>query len=99
MTTDTHQINAVRGVLNPLGTEHRGDVMVLIRNLFKQAAGKMEEVKFSSAEERFRIKVFGTGQSAEISSTINAVVAVLRLALPLILIASAVLLLWALGKV
>ena len=99
MTTDTHQINAVRGVLNPLGTEHRGDVMVLVRSLFKQAAGKLEEVKFASAEERFRIKVFGTGQSAEIASTINAVIAVLRLALPLILIASAVLLLWALGKV
>ena len=99
MTTDTHQINAVRGVLNPLGTEHRGDVMILIRNLFKQAAGKLEEVKFSSAEERFRIKVFGTGQSAEISSTINAVVAVLRLGLPLILIASALLLIWALGKI
>ncbi|MCX6772793.1 MAG: DUF2070 family protein [Candidatus Micrarchaeota archaeon] len=99
MTTDTHQINAVRGVLNPLGTEHRGDVMILIRNLFKQAVSKLEEVKFSSAEERFRIKVFGTGQSAEISSTINAVVAVLRLALPIILIASALLLIWALGKI
>lgn len=99
MTTDTHQINTVRGVLNPLGTDMRGDVMVLVRKLFSGAYGKLEPVKFGSAEERFRIKVFGTGQSAEISSTINAVVAVLRLALPIILIASAVLLLWALGKV
>ena len=99
MTTDTHQINTVRGVLNPLGTERRGDVMQLVRELFSEAHGKLETVKFGSAEERFRIKVFGTGQSAEIASTINAVVAVLRLALPIILIASAVLLLWALGKI
>lgn len=99
MTTDTHQINAVKGVLNPLGTEGRGDVMMAVRKLFSQAEHRLEEVKFGSAEERFRIKVFGTGQSAEIASTINAVVAILRFALPLILIASAGLLLWALGKI
>ena len=99
MTTDTHQINTVKGVLNPLGSEKRGNVMALVRELFSEAHGKLETVKFGSAEERFRIKVFGTGQSAEIASTINAVVAVLRLALPIILVASAVLLLWALGKI
>jgi len=98
MTTDTHQINTVKGVLNPLGAESRGDVMMAVRQLFRQAEGKLEKVKFGSAEERFRIKVFGAGQSAEIASTINAAVAILRLALPLILAASAVLLLWALGK-
>ena len=99
MTTDTHQINTVRGVLNPLGTERRGDVMMAVRRLFYEAKSRLEEVRFDSAEERFRIKVFGTGQSAEIASTINAVVAILRVALPLILIASAVILLWALGKI
>ena len=98
MTTDTHQINTVRGVLNPLGSERRGDLMQLARRLFTEARGRMEEVKFDSAEERFRIKVFGSGQSVEIASTINAVVAVLRIALPLILIASALVLLWALGR-
>ena len=99
MTTDTHQINNVRGVLNPLGSEHRGDVMAAVRRLFYEAKGRLEEVKFSSAEERFRIAVFGSGQSAEIASTINGAVAILRLALPLILVASAFLLLWALGKI
>jgi len=99
MTTDTHQINTVKGVLNPLGTEQRGNVCQLVRRLFYEAKGRLEEVKFDSAEERFRIKVFGSGQSVEIASTINAVVAVLRIALPLILIASALVLLWALGKI
>ena len=99
MTTDTHQINTVRGVLNPIGSERRGDLMQLVRRLFYEAKNRLEPVKFGSSEERFRIKVFGSGQSAEIASTINAAVAVLRLALPLILISSAVVLLWALGKI
>ncbi len=98
MTTDTHQLNTVQGVLHPVGNDHRGDVMSAVRQLFIRSFSQLEEVKFGSAEERFRIKVFGTGQSAEIASTINAAVAILRLALPLILISSAVLLLWALGK-
>ncbi|MCX8197993.1 MAG: DUF2070 family protein [Candidatus Micrarchaeota archaeon] len=99
MTTDTHQINTVKGVLNPIGSERRGDIMMLVRRLFHQAMQRMEEVRFDSSEERFRIKVFGAGQSAEIASTINGVVAMLRLALPVILLASAAVLLWALGKI
>jgi putative membrane protein len=99
MTTDTHQINTVQGVLNPLGSEQRGDVMELVRRLFYEARRNLEPVKFGACEERFGIKVFGSGQSAEIASTINAVVAILRLALPMILVASALVLLWALGKI
>ncbi len=98
MTTDTHQINTVRGALNPLGTENCNDMAMEIRKLFFEAKEKLEKVSFDSAEERFGIKVFGIGQSAEIASTINAVVSILRLALPLIIIISAVLLLWALGR-
>lgn len=99
MTSDTHQINNVRGVLNPLGAEHKGDLMMGVRRMFHEAAAKLEEVEFGSAEERFRINVFGTGQSAEIASTINAAVSILRVALPIILVASALLLMWALGKI
>lgn len=99
MTTDTHQINNVRGVLHPLGTERRSDVLLAIRGIFTQAVKKLEPVKFGCSEERFEIRVFGTGQSTEIASTINAVVAILRLALPLILFASAAILMWALAKI
>ncbi|MEM4634155.1 MAG: hypothetical protein QW275_03305, partial [Candidatus Anstonellaceae archaeon] len=68
------------------------------RRLFYDAMSRMEEVKFDSAETRFSIKVFGTGQAAEIASTINGVVAISRVVLPIVLLASAILLLWALGK-
>ncbi|MEM4554902.1 MAG: DUF2070 family protein [Candidatus Anstonellaceae archaeon] len=98
MTTDTHQINTVQGVLNPVGTTQRGDLMMLVRGLFSDAFLRLEKVKFGSAQERFKIKVFGSGQSAEIASTINGVIAILRLILPAILIGSAAFLVWALSK-
>lgn len=99
MTTDTHQINTVRGVLHPLGVDDRGTVAEAVRKLFTEAEGKLEAVKFGSQSEEFAIRVFGTGQSLEIASTINSVVAVMKLALPAILFGSILLLLWALSKV
>ncbi|MFA4983228.1 MAG: DUF2070 family protein [Candidatus Micrarchaeia archaeon] len=99
MTTDTHQINSVRGVLHPLGTDRRSDVLAAIRAIFPKAVASLGPVKFGCGEARFPIRVFGAGQSAEIASTINAVVAILRLGLPLILVASAAILMWALSKI
>ncbi|MEM4348764.1 MAG: DUF2070 family protein [Candidatus Anstonellaceae archaeon] len=98
MTTDTHQINTVQGVLNPVGTKHKGDLMMLVRSLFMEAFSLLEEVKFGSAEQRFKIEVFGSGQSTEIASTINGVIAILRLILPAILLGSVAFLVWALSK-
>ena len=98
MTTDTHQINSVKGVLNPLGIEGRGEIALAVRRLFYEASGRLEEVRFGCASERFRVNVFGSGQSIEIASTINAVVAVMKLALPLIIVGSILVLLWALSK-
>jgi putative membrane protein len=98
MSTDTHQINTVQGVLHPLGVDDKGAVSGAVRRLFGEALSRLEAVKFGAASERFRLRVFGTGQSAEIASTINAVVALLKLALPAMFIAGAVLLVWGLGK-
>ena len=99
MSTDTHQINTVQGVLHPLGADDKGAVFSSTRKLFSDALSRLEPVKFGAASARFRIRVFGTGQSAEIASTINAVVALLKLALPVMLIAGVLLLIWGLGKI
>jgi len=99
MSTDTHQINTVQGVLHPLGVDDKGAVSGAVRKLFSTALEQLEPVKFAASSERFRIRVFGTGQSAEIASTINAVVALLKLALPIMFIVGAALLVWALGKI
>jgi len=99
MSTDTHQINTVQGVLHPLGADDKGAVNSAVRKLFTSALEQLEPVKFGASSARFRIRVFGTGQSAEIASTINAVVALLKLALPIMFIVGAVLLVWGLGKI
>lgn len=99
MSTDTHQINTVQGVLHPLGADDKGAVTAALRKLFSIALSQLEPVKFGASTERFRIRVFGTGQSAEIASTINAVVALLKLALPIMFIVGAALLVWGLGKI
>jgi putative membrane protein len=99
MTTDTHQINTVKGVINPLGEESGEAVLGAITKMMPEAIGKLEAVKFGASQQKFSIRVFGTGQSAEIASTINAVVSVLRLALPIILVGSIVLLLWGLARI
>jgi len=98
MSTDTHQINTVQGVLHPLGEDDKGEVFSAVRNLFADALSQLGPVRFGAASERFRIRVFGTGQSAEIASTINGVVALLKLAFPLMLIGGVLLIIWALGK-
>ncbi|MFA6214666.1 MAG: DUF2070 family protein, partial [Candidatus Micrarchaeia archaeon] len=74
MSTDTHQINTVQGVLNPLGADDKGAVSSAVRRLFGTALLRLEPVKFAATSERFRIRVFGTGHNAEIASTTNAVV-------------------------
>ena len=99
MSTDTHQINTVQGVLHPLGVDDKGADSGAVRKLFSEALTRLEIVKFGAAQERFRIRVFGTGQSAEIACTINAVVALLKLALPIMFIVGLVLLVWGLGKI
>jgi putative membrane protein len=99
MSTDTHQINTVQGVFHPLGEDDKGAVFSAVRKLFSTALEHLEPVKFGAAQERFRLRVFGTGQSAEIASTINAVVALLKLALPLMLVGGILLIIWGFGKI
>jgi len=99
MTTDTHQINNVKGILNPLGSDRRDEVNDAVRKLFSEAFEGLEPVLFGAEEKSFGIRVFGSGQSAEIASTINAVVSLLRFALPAMLVGTALLLIWGLARI
>ena len=83
-TTDTHSTNVVRGVLNPLQAE--GRIMEEINAGVMQALGDMSEAKFFASKKWFDIDVLGAKQSIEIISTVNSIVAVAKIALPLIMI-------------
>lgn len=89
-TTDTHQINMVRGVLNPLKEEE--NIIETIKDACKGAIDDMQEAKFFSDTRWFDIRVVGAKQSIEVISTINSIVAVAKITLPLVLIGALILL-------
>jgi putative membrane protein len=89
-TTDTHQTNMIKGVLNPLKNEK--NILSTIQDAAKEAKKDMKDAKFYSDSRWFDINVLGAKQSIELISTINSIVAVAKITLPLILIGAILLL-------
>ncbi len=87
-TTDTHETNTVRGVLNPARDES-----ILLDDIIA-AAGEaikdLQEAKVFVGKEWFEINTIGAKHSIEIVSTINSIVAVARIMTPLALIGAVV---------
>lgn len=81
-TTDTHQTNMVRGVLNPLKEEE--ETLSIVREAIIEAAADMKEAKYFSATRWLDIRVLGAKQSIEVISTVNSIVAVAKITLPLV---------------
>ena len=90
-TTDTHQMNMVKGVLNPLKDE--SNVLATIKEACSEALSDMQPCKFFSDNRWFDIKVIGAKQSIEVISTVNSIVAVAKITLPLVFIGGVLLLL------
>jgi putative membrane protein len=89
-TTDTHQTNMVRGVLNPLKEEEA--ILSTIKEACSEAAGNMEEASFFADTRWFDIRVLGAKQSIEVISTVNSIVAVAKITLPLVFLGGLLLL-------
>jgi putative membrane protein len=89
-TTDTHQTNMVRGVVNPLKDEE--DLLAVVLDALDGALADMQPAKFFADKKWFDIDVIGAKQSIELISTINSIVAVSKFLLPLILIGGILLL-------
>ncbi|MEW6036246.1 MAG: DUF2070 family protein [Candidatus Micrarchaeota archaeon] len=89
-TTDTHQTNMVRGVLNPLKEEE--DTLSLIRDACREAASDMQDAQYFQDTRWFDIKVLGAKQSIEVISTVNSIVAVAKITFPLVLLGGVLLL-------
>jgi putative membrane protein len=83
-TTDTHQTNMVKGVLNPL--KEQETALKLIEEACEEALEDMQEAKFFIDKKWFDIKIIGAKQSIEVISTINSIVAISKITFPLILL-------------
>ncbi|MBI5159377.1 DUF2070 family protein [Candidatus Micrarchaeota archaeon] len=97
-TTDTHSINTVSSVLNPLGSSRKQELtdaaVKAVLNAFKNSS----EVEAGVESERVKINVFGVNQSSELIGTVNSIVAIMRLLVPLVLIGSVLLVLWGITR-
>ncbi len=96
-TTDTHQTNVVRGVLNPAKEELQ--IIKAIKEGVKEAQSDMQDASAFVDKEWFDIRVLGAKHSIEIVSTVNSIVAVAKITAPLILIGAILVLLAILSKV
>ncbi|NYZ77686.1 DUF2070 family protein [Candidatus Micrarchaeota archaeon] len=96
-TTDTHQTNVVRGVLNP--AKEKSEIIEAVREGVKEAIADMQPASAFVDKEWFDIRVLGAKHSIEIVSTINSIVAVAKITAPLILIGAILVLLAILSKV
>jgi putative membrane protein len=98
-TTDTHSINMIRGVLNPVGEKRTEELMGLSLKAALDAVDAVEPVKVGAAVERFGIKVIGPRQASEFVGTVNSIVAIAKIAVPVMLIGTVLLVLWAATKI
>lgn len=96
-TTDTHALNTVRGVLNPIKDDEK--IINMINEGVLEAIADMQPALFSSFKERFKIHVLGAKQSIELISTVNAIIAIAKIAAPLVMIGSIVSILWIISKI
>jgi putative membrane protein len=83
-TTDTHEINIIRGGLNPVKEEWL--LLKEIKTSVAEAILDMKEARFFATKKWFDINVLGSKQSIEIISTVNSIVAVAKIVAPVILI-------------
>ncbi|MFH1393657.1 MAG: DUF2070 family protein [Candidatus Micrarchaeota archaeon] len=81
-TTDTHQTNIVKGVLNPLKEEE--SIIDDIKKGVMDARNDMQDAQFFGDKRWFDINVLGAKQSIELVSTVNSIVAVGKITAPLI---------------
>ncbi|MEM0372239.1 MAG: DUF2070 family protein [archaeon] len=87
LTTDTHSVNSIQGVDNPVGA--RIPVEVLVRRseeAVKKALKDLEEVSAGTAVIKVKdVEVFGAQKATEIVATINSMVSMLSIIAPLVM--------------
>ncbi|MEM4720094.1 MAG: DUF2070 family protein, partial [Candidatus Bilamarchaeaceae archaeon] len=83
---DTHETNIVKGVFNPVKEEN--EVLNAIIKSAGEAINDMKEATAFIDKEWFEIRTIGAKHSIEIVSTINAIVAITKIIVPLILVGS-----------
>lgn len=88
-TSDTHSVNTIGGIHNPVGARLDREVLLdRIESAVRLALEDLEPVKAAMATQRIDVSVLGVQRQAELLSTINAIVSVAKIVAPLVFIIS-----------
>jgi putative membrane protein len=88
-TTDTHSVNQLNGVENPLGA-HPSAPKLLPRFIraAKKALDDLEAVEAGVVMEPTKLQVLGAGRAGELLTTVNAIVSIAKILAPIVLAAA-----------
>ena len=95
-TTDTHSVNTIGGIHNPLGAHTPPDLLDRIENATRLALSDLEPVEAAMATTRASLSVLGINRQTELVSTVNAIVSIAKILAPVALIISFLLVFFAL---
>jgi putative membrane protein len=90
LTTDTHSVNVISGVINPIGKAVHAEALVeLAKRKALEAMRNAEPVSAAMRVERLQgISVFGAKHATELISTVNSIIAIARVFAPAVLVLS-----------
>ncbi|HEV8290099.1 MAG TPA: DUF2070 family protein [Candidatus Norongarragalinales archaeon] len=88
-TTDTHAVNSISGVHNPLGSQPNSHALVnVIEETVAKALRDVEPVRVGMGTRRVKIDVMGSRRSSELLSTVGAIVSVAKIVAPAMFLAA-----------
>lgn len=88
-TTDTHSVNTIGGIHNPVGARlDQKRLLDVIDSAVLSALDDLEPVQAALTSRRMRVSVMGISRQAELLSTINAIISVAKVVAPLALLIS-----------
>jgi putative membrane protein len=86
-TTDNHCVHATMGGYNPVGAKYSQEELARkTKKAVEYALAHMEDVEVGASSVSAKIKVFGPGNTARLTTAINSTVAILRTAVILCLL-------------
>ena len=98
-TTDTHENNAVKGVINPFDMYDFGALNKKIVACVKNAIQDLKPAKIGFGQKNILVYVLGQGMSTEIVSIFNSLISITKILIPLVLIIATIAILFALKSI
>lgn len=89
MTTDTHYVNTLARGYNPVGINERETIIEYVKKCINDAIADLEEVEVATGTEKIEnLNTFGPNNSTELISTISSIVAVSKIAAPVLFLSA-----------